>query len=1000
MEFGLGFWVDELASRGWPVAQQSLDVGVLGGQGIWASGFSPLTVKQLYRDERVEVAFVEVERGSLKRRTCGEVARRWKKGRLLRPFLVFSDGVDSIAAVVRGVGVGGEVRLLSLSGEQFHTDVEVLDSTRYVAGLDQLAVRYDSEFFPYERVQEEFFEKYSGLYERIEAAVKPVLKGENSAYAQRWLGRLMFLYFLQRKGWLKGDKRFIDSVEDYRALNRVFYDFLAKETDSGLPFLNGSLFEKEDYIDASEAKLARAMDPLYKEARSFFDNYNFTVDESAPMDVDVSIDPALIGTIFERMLPESRRSTTGTFYTPKNEVSFICRRALAEWLGYEDRVVSGADGKEVFEDGLVRLVRELGEKPDEARVRGFKDRLMTARVLDPAVGSGGFLLGMMQEMVELIHGLEGTVGWRTDPEELKNRILRNLYGFDIEPEAAEIARLRLWLSLIINQKTPVPLPNLDMNLIEIDDSLSVQRQQQASFTDDSPLEFRKEIQRIREGYFNEHDAREKKRLRALLGEKLREFRERTRVDANVIEFWLAGKRADIVVMNPPFVRQESIPEKKKADYVSNYNLDKKSDLYAYFVLRAKKLLAEGGVASIICSDKWLETGYGVSLQKELKPYLLAVYGQRERSFGADVNTVVSVISSIPQRDRNIAFTYVAQYGSERLRRSVAIDRKLLQPGKWFYLRAPRVFVENILPKLTHRLCDFTEIKRGSTTGANDFFYMKDITHLYEADRLSNPLKIREWGVTAITNTQLKEQGLIYIENEGGERYVINRNDLTASIRSPKQLGKYIIDPPDTLCLYTEEPGEFTQKYNKVGEKKGVQNRPTTKTRKKWWKLNELKPSRIILPKSLMSILYIPFVETPMICDNRFYTLNSKKDEIVWLYLNSTVFLLTIELFCRRLGGGASDIMADDYEMMLSPPNLINLDIKFDMSRFKREVKPYYKEIKENDRRELDIEILEKLQIKNPEKFVEKLYADFIEIVEDRIVKADHSRTTIKMEESE
>jgi hypothetical protein len=341
----------------------------------------------------------------------------------------------------------------------------------------------------------------------------------------------------------------------------------------------------------------------------------------------------------------------------------------------------------------------------------------------------------------------------------------------------------------------------------------------------------------------------------------------------------------------------------------------------------------------------------------------------------------------------VSFNYFERYGEPAVRLSTKLERRKLEPGKWYYLRLPRAFKEIILPKLTGKLEDFAEIKRGFTTGANDFFYMKDITHLYEADRLANPDHFK--GIAARTAKELEKQGLIYIENEGGERHVIDRKDLMASIRSPKQLGKYIIDPPDTLCLYTENPGEFTKKYIKKGEEKGVQNRPTTKTRKNWWKLNELKPTKILLPASLMATLYIPFIENPMITDKRFYILNSKKDVIIWLYLNSTVFLITIELFCRRLGGGASDIAVEDYEMMTVPPNLTSLDIKFDASRLKREVKPYYKEIGEKDRRELDIQVLNALGIKEPDTFVDKLYSDFIEIVEDRLIKADRPLPTLK-----
>jgi len=139
------------------------------------------------------------------------------------------------------------------------------------------------------------------------------------------------------------------------------------------------------------------------------------------MEVDVSIDPALIGTVFENMLPEQERGSKGTFYTPRNEISFICRRALVNWLGLKDEVRPSSDGEEKFVDGIDSLVRELWEKKDEVRVRELKKRILSAKILDPAVGSGGFLLGAMQEIIEFIHRIEETVGWRTDPEELKNR---------------------------------------------------------------------------------------------------------------------------------------------------------------------------------------------------------------------------------------------------------------------------------------------------------------------------------------------------------------------------------------------------------------------------------------------------------------------------------------------------------------------------------------------------------------------------------------------------
>ena len=240
------------------------------------------------------------------------------------------------------------------------------------------------------------------------------------------------------------------------------------------------------------------------------------------------------------------------------------------------------------------------------------------------MGSGGFLLVAMQEIILLIQEAEATVGWKSDPEDYKKRILPNLYGFDIEPEAIEIARLRLWLSLIIDQKEPEPLPNLDLNLITIRDSLFLPDAQ--TTLDKSIEDLRMTFHELKQKYLNEHDTKTKKQLRDQLDKIRLELAQKTGTDPFVIEAFMSLK-PNIIVMNPPYVRQESIPQKTKEYYSSKYLLDKKSDLYAYFMARALKLLSKNGIVSVISSDKWLETGYGVVLQRKLKPFLIAIYTQ-------------------------------------------------------------------------------------------------------------------------------------------------------------------------------------------------------------------------------------------------------------------------------------------------------------------------------------------------------------------------------------
>ncbi|MCS6784964.1 MAG: BREX-1 system adenine-specific DNA-methyltransferase PglX, partial [Candidatus Caldarchaeum sp.] len=818
---------------------------------------------------------VEVrEDAGLSRGVCSRVARAWRRNRLIRPLLVFTDGVDSYVVVVPGPRSDADVvRVLWLHDRLYRTDLEVIESLRFRENPEELSRAYDEEFLPYERVRQEFFDGYAKFYREIMGRVNRVLKNEKeaSAYAQRFLGRLMFLYFLQRKGWLNRDRRFIDKIHDYLELNKVFYEALnGRGPWKDMPLLNGSLFEREKYLTKSvEKELNEHLNDVFLRARKFFNGYNFTVDETSPLEVEVSVDPLLLGTVFENLLEERERGKKGTFYTPVNEIGFMCRRALAAWLGLEDSVETLSNGEMRFRDGLDEFVAGLKQRKNEREIREFRERLLSLKVCDPAVGSGGFLVVMMQTILRLIQEVEEAVGWRSDLEQYKRRIIPNLYGFDIEGEAVEIARLRVWLSLIVDQREPLPLPNLDMNIVTVADSLEMPKAVQTvleEFLGDPWFKaFVGEIESVKASYLNEHDPERKNGLRKRIEELQREFVRRTGLalgSAPPLEFFMPSL-ADVVVMNPPYVRQEKIPKAKKEGYAAMYKLDRTSDLYAFFMVRALRLLRRGGVAAMITSDKWLEVGYGLTLQRVLKPHIVAVFGQRMRSFGADINTVISVLKKeeLPP-SHSIQFVYLESYGDVRVRNFKSVERGKLAPGKWYYLRAPRIFEEVLLPKLTHKLKDFAEIRFGIKTGANEFFYMKDVTHLYEADYLSNPEKFHEWGVKAKTAEQLKQQGLVYIENEGKQRFVIDRKDLVPIYRPTRKNESWIVKHVGSLVLYTDNPGKYTLQYIKWGENttvqikkgkdkgkivKGYNSLESVRKNKPWYSLKKkLKPTHMIL----------------------------------------------------------------------------------------------------------------------------------------------------------
>ena len=245
-----------------------LDIETLRKQRVFPPNLQPARVLSMFSNSFIEIVIVEVDSGSgFSRSLCTQTARRWKENRLLKPLLLFTNRYESFAVIVPGKGAYGEAKILKLADRLYRTDLEVLHSIRYVDSPQGLSDLYDTSFFPYEKVRDEFFKGYRQLYQDVEKAVRPFLGKHSTSYAQRFLGRLMFLYFLQRKGWLRKDRRFIDTIKGYRHLNELFYESLNREGTEGIPFLNGSLFEREEYMtDSMERKLDSVMDDMFRTA--------------------------------------------------------------------------------------------------------------------------------------------------------------------------------------------------------------------------------------------------------------------------------------------------------------------------------------------------------------------------------------------------------------------------------------------------------------------------------------------------------------------------------------------------------------------------------------------------------------------------------------------------------------------------------------------------------------------------------------------------------------
>ena len=400
------------------------------------------------------------------------------------------------------------------------------------AGLPAAAGIADlTDAFSVEKLSKDFFEDFRRAFGRVVADIKERNRGwlkELAEHeAQILLNRLIFLYFIQRKGWLNRRRDYLhaafkehdakdpDGTSYYdKFLKNVFVKFSDNDAyflDLGdLPFLNGGLFddEQENLSPRYGMKIGNAL------FRHVFDDllnaYNFTVREDTPLEQEVAIDPEMLGKIFEALVlqlekgddgTKSLRHDTGSRYTPRPIVHFLCREGLRAWLEqFPPDPARAADWPQRLEkllaldasDGLDDSERAvLNDCLTAEEARALLDRLDDLRACDPAVGSGAFPVGLLHELVNLIRLCEtrsrGKDPVETDSEWLyntKSRIIqRVLYGVDIQERAIEICKLRLWLSLMVDceigvdvddcsatafrdalKKKVTPLPNLDFKI--------------------------------------------------------------------------------------------------------------------------------------------------------------------------------------------------------------------------------------------------------------------------------------------------------------------------------------------------------------------------------------------------------------------------------------------------------------------------------------------------------------------------------------------------------
>ena len=343
--------------------------------------------------------------------------------------------------------------------------------------------------FDIEKVTKRFYQDYAEVFHRVEDIIKKTkaLKGDElRMFTQSLFNRLMFLRFIERKGWLsypgQTGGRYLARLASEGGIGKrslyasrlrpLFFEGLAEDGKQQadaygkVPLLNGGLFEKtgldDKVTDIPDEAFTPILGPIPGGAGLFY-RYNFTVEESTPLDIEVAVDPEMLGKVFEELV--TGRHESGSYYTPRPVVAFMCREALKGHL---------ADRTKAPEAAIARLVDDhIVEGLTEAHAKSIIEALEGLKAVDPACGSGAYLLGLLQELIAIRRALQSEK-LAADPGflyDLKLHVIsHNLYGVDIDPFATEIAKLRLWLSLAVEAYHPVPLPNLDFK-IETGDSL-------------------------------------------------------------------------------------------------------------------------------------------------------------------------------------------------------------------------------------------------------------------------------------------------------------------------------------------------------------------------------------------------------------------------------------------------------------------------------------------------------------------------------------------------
>ena len=932
--------------------------------------------------------------------------------------------------------------------------------------------------FDVKAVTDAFYKSLKEVFGLARSGISGVESVHARHIAELLINRLLFLKFVEKKGWLDDNKNYLlthyNKFKEENNLDNFYSDFLCplffnalnnSNPDSefkNIPYLNGGLFAKSsDWNDDNVIISGQAISALFD---NLINRYNFTIRETDPLDVEVAFDQDLLGYAYEELIAD--RHGQGAYYTHPTEVNLMCRESLRAFLEEKTEIPKTKIGKFVYGDDEVNL--------SDGQAFDIYNALYDIKICDPAIGSGSYPVAMLKHLFKCFK----TISENLTDEQLKDRfkteeylnihdnykiklhiIERSIYGCDIDEFAVEIARLRFWVELMVEMNEPEPLPNFDFKFITGDALVSywgktpndkiIDLDSRISETSFFGKEYLNALAIAKHKFYQAKTPAEKENAKNMIAEirtnvlrnillpydengesKDEKAKKHIHWQLDFAEVFANSTEEnngfDIMIANPPYLRQELIESAfqefdlgiNKKNLIETYQkltgfkkLNAKSDLYVYFFIRGIQLLKQnGGIFCYICSNSWLDVGYGAQLQEFIlnKCQVRAIIdNSAKRSFAsADVNTTINIFvtkksQDLPITDDGLRITDSCRFitfrkpfedvaTEQNLRKVLSADEiisnddyrvypisreKLRDEGteksvniktsktvakyggdKWGgkYLRAPDIFfkiIEKGKDKLV-RLGDIADVRRGITTGCNEFFYL-------------TKEKAEEWGIEKYVKPVIKS-------SRESRKIKINSKTLNQYIFICKEpMGKLPKEIRDYICW---------------GEKQNFHQRPSTSSRNLWYSLGNRNIPEIVIPCSFNDAFKV-FVNSNVLVDKRMYECYSTDTKLSYL-LNSTLTWFFAEVCSRTgLGQGLLDLTVYEVEdWMITFPNYFN---NIDFSQFQnftnRIIEGYSSELYKEDRRELDKIIFDELGLTDSER--EEVYQAVIELVSNRLNKA-------------